>query len=68
MVALLVLFLLVGLDGAGKAMKRRRRVPVNKVTPIWLVQEIRKRPVRRWKRCRAEFSTVGLDYDDDDDE
>ncbi|WP_133909349.1 hypothetical protein [Actinophytocola oryzae] len=61
MLALLMLFLLVGLDGTGKAMKRRRRVPVNKVSPIWLVQEIRRRPVRRWKRCRAEFSTLGTD-------
>jgi len=64
MIALLVLFLLVGLDGAGKAMKRRRRVPVNRVSPTWLVQEIRKRPVRHWKRCRAEFSTIGTDDDD----
>lgn len=61
MIALLVLFLLVGLDGVGKAMKRRRRVPVNTVTPVWLVQEIRKRPARRWSRCRAEFFTVGVD-------
>jgi hypothetical protein len=61
MLALLVLFVLVGLDGAGKAVKRRRRVPVNQVTPIWLVQEIRKHPVRRWKRCRAEFSSIGTD-------
>lgn len=65
MLALLGLFLLVGLDGAGRAMKRRRRVPVNRVTPIWLVQEIRKRPVRRWKRCRAEFSTIGTDTEAD---
>lgn len=63
MIALLGLFLFVGLDGAGKAMKRRRRVPVNKVTPVWLVQEIRKRPPRRWKRCRAEFSTIGIEDD-----
>lgn len=61
MIALLLLFLLVGLDGIGKAVKRRRRVPVNKVTPIWLVQEIRRRPVRSWKRCRAEFSSIGTD-------
>jgi hypothetical protein len=61
MVALLLLFVLVGLDGAGKAVKRRRRVPVNKVTPTWLVQEIRKRPVRRWKRCRAEFNSIGTE-------
>jgi len=61
MIALLVLFLLVGVDGVGKAIKRRRRVPLNRVTPIWLVQEIRKRPVRHWKRCRAEFSSIGTD-------
>lgn len=61
MIALLLLFVLVGLDGAGKAMKRRRRVPTNRVCPAWLVQEIRRRPVRRWKRCRAEFSTIGTD-------
>lgn len=60
-IVLTLLFLLVGLDGVGKALKRRRRVPVNKVTPIWLVQEIHKRPVRQWKRCRAEFSTIGTD-------
>jgi hypothetical protein len=59
--ALLLLFLLVALDGAGKAVKRRRRVPVNQVSPTWLVQEIRGRPVRRWKRCRAEFSTLDTD-------
>ncbi|MFL6121611.1 hypothetical protein [Actinophytocola sp.] len=63
MIALLVLFLLVGLDGVGKAMKRRRRVPVNRVTPSWLVQEIRGHPVRHWKRCRAEFSTIGIEED-----
>jgi hypothetical protein len=66
MIALLALFVLVGIDGAGKAIKRRRRVPVNKVTPIWLVQEIRGRPVRSWKRCRAEFSTIGTDDSEDD--
>jgi hypothetical protein len=60
-VALVLLFALVGLDGMGKAVKRRRRVPTNRATPIWLVQEIRRRPVRRWKRCRAEFSTIGTD-------
>jgi hypothetical protein len=60
-VALVLLFALVGLDGMGKAVKRRRRVPTNRVTPIWLVQQIRGRPVRRWKRCRAEFSTIGTD-------
>lgn len=61
MIALLLLFLLVGIDGVGKAMKRRRRVPVNRVTPIWLVQEIRRRPVRTWNRCRAEFFSIGAD-------
>lgn len=63
MVALLLLFLLVGLDGMGKAVKRRRRVPVNQVSPTWLVDEIRGKRVRRWKRCRAEFSTIGAEYD-----
>lgn len=66
MIALFGLFVLVGLDGAGKAVKRRRRVPVNRVTPIWLVQEVRGRPPRRWKRCRAEFSTIGSDDGGDD--
>ena len=59
--ALLLLFVLVGIDGAGKAVKRRRRVPVNRVSPVWLIAEIRRRPVRRWKRFRAEFSTIGSD-------
>ncbi|MDQ3791030.1 MAG: hypothetical protein M3422_27830, partial [Actinomycetota bacterium] len=63
MVALLLLFLLVGLDGLGKAVKRRRRVPVNHVSPMWLVDEIRGKRVRRWKRCRAEFSTIGTEAD-----
>jgi hypothetical protein len=63
MVALLALFVLVGIDGLGKAVKRRRRVPVNQVSPAWLVDEIRGRRVRRWKRCRAEFSTIGTEED-----
>jgi hypothetical protein len=67
MFALLLLFLLVGLDGAGKAVKRRRRVPVNRVSPAWLIDEIRRRPVRRWKGFRAEFSTVGSDDGDPTD-
>jgi hypothetical protein len=61
MVALLVLFLLVGVDGVAKAVKRRRRVPVNRISPMWLIREIRRRPVLRWKRLRAEFSTIGGD-------
>ncbi|HEV7650293.1 MAG TPA: hypothetical protein VGP26_19270 [Actinophytocola sp.] len=61
MIALLVLFLLVGGDSVGKALKRRRRVPANRISPMWLVSEIRRRPVRRWKRTRAEFSTIGSD-------
>jgi hypothetical protein len=65
MLALLMLFVLVGLDGAGKAVKRRRKVPHNRVTPVWLVQEIRRRPVRHWKRCRAEFSAIGTEDADD---
>jgi hypothetical protein len=58
MVALLGLFLLVGADSVGKAVKRRRRVPVNRTSPMWLIGEIRRRPVRHWKRPRAEFSTI----------
>jgi hypothetical protein len=65
MIALLGLFVLVGLDGAGKAMKRRRRVPANRVTPMWLVHEVRGKSPRRWKRCRAEFSTIGTDDETD---
>jgi hypothetical protein len=61
MLALLVLFLLVGGDSVGKAMKRRRRVPVNRISPMWLVGEIRRRPVWHWKRTRAEFSSIGSD-------
>jgi len=61
MAALLVLFLLVGVDSVGKAIKRRRRVPLTKVSPMWLVAEIRRKPVRHWKRPRAEFSTLGSD-------
>lgn len=65
MIALLVLFLLVGADTVGKAVKRRRRVPVNRISPMWLIAEIRRRPVWRWKRFRAEFSTIGSDDHDD---
>jgi hypothetical protein len=61
MVALLGLFLLVGADTVGKAIKRRRRVPVNRISPMWLIAEIRRRPVWHWKRLRAEFSTIGSD-------
>jgi len=61
MVALLVLFVLVGLDGLGKARKRRRKVPVNEVSPTWLVSEIHGRPARRNTPFRAEFSTIGSD-------
>jgi hypothetical protein len=64
MVALLVLFLLVGADSVGKAIKRRRRVPVNRISPMWLIAEIRRRPVWHWKRLRAEFSTIGSDHAD----
>lgn len=63
MCALLVLFLLVGLDGLGKAVKRRIRVPVNHVSPTWLVDEIRGSRARAWKRCHAEFSTIGAEDD-----
>lgn len=63
MVALLTLFLLVGLDGLGKAATRRLRVPVNQVSPTWLVDEIRGKRTRAWKRCHAEFSTIGAEDD-----
>jgi hypothetical protein len=61
MVALLVLLLLVGIDGVGKAVKRRRKVPVNDISPRWLISETLRRPARRPDRPRAEFSTVGSD-------
>ena len=61
MVALLVLFLLVGADSVSKAVKRRRRVPVNRISPMWLIAEIRRRPVRRWQRPGAEFTTIVSD-------
>jgi hypothetical protein len=61
MLALLVLFLLVGADAVGKAIKRRRKVPVNRVSPMWLIAEIRRGRVWHWKRLRAEFSTIGSD-------
>ena len=56
--ALLVLAVLVGIDGVAKAVKRRSRVPVNQVSPGWLIAEIKRNPGRR-KRCTANFSTIG---------
>jgi hypothetical protein len=56
--ALLVLVVLVGFDGVAKAVKRRSRVPVNHVSPGWLVAEINGTSGRR-KRCTANFSTIG---------
>lgn len=61
-VALLVLLLLVGIDTVGKAIKRRRKVPVNDISPRWLMCETLRRPARRRDRPRAEFSTVGSDH------
>jgi hypothetical protein len=61
MVALLVLFLLVGVDTVGKAVKRRRKVPVNDISPRWLISETVRRPRRRGHRQSAEFSTIGSD-------
>jgi hypothetical protein len=61
MVALLVLFLLVGVDTVGKAIKRRRKVPVNDISPRWLIRETVRRPARRRQRQSAEFSTIGSD-------
>lgn len=57
-IALLVLALLVGIDGVAKAVKRRSRVPVNQVSPNWLIAEI-KPTSRRRKKCTANFSTIG---------
>ncbi|HEY0454336.1 hypothetical protein [Actinophytocola sp.] len=59
MAALLVLFLLVGVDSVSKAVKRRSRVPVNTISPAWLIAELGRRPRRRRKRCSVDFSTVG---------
>ncbi|HEV2778275.1 MAG TPA: hypothetical protein VGX25_02640 [Actinophytocola sp.] len=56
--ALLLLAVLVGIDGLAKAIKRRSRVPVNQVSPNWLIAEIRRAPRRR-ARCAANFSTIG---------
>jgi hypothetical protein len=61
MAALLLLFVLVGVDGVGKAWKRRRKVPVNKVSPSWLIQEIHGGRARPSTHFRAEFSTIGSD-------
>lgn len=57
--ALLVLFLLVGVDSVSKAVKRRGRVPVNDVSPVWLIEELSRRPDRRRKPCSVDFSTMG---------
>jgi hypothetical protein len=58
-IALLVLAVLVGIDGLAKAKKRRNRVPVNQISPSWLVAEISRNPNRRRKRCTANFSAIG---------
>ena len=60
--ALLFLAVLVTIDGTAKAIKRRSRVPLNQVSPNWLIAEIRRRPGRR-KRCAANFSTIGPNHD-----
>jgi len=59
--ALLVLFVLVAMDSVMKAVKRRNRVPVNHVSPGWLISEIRRRPAGRRRECTANFSTIGRD-------
>jgi hypothetical protein len=56
--ALLVLVVLVAVDGVAKAIKRRSRVPVNQVSPGWLIAEVKGKPLPR-KRCTANFSTIG---------
>lgn len=58
MAALLVLFLLVGVDGVSKAVKRRGRVPVNTISPEWLIAELSRRPDKRRKPCSVDFSTI----------
>lgn len=56
--ALLFLAVLVGIDGVAKAIKRHSRVPVNQVSPNWLIGETRRNPGRR-KKCTANFSAIG---------
>jgi hypothetical protein len=61
--ALVGLTVLVAIDGIAKAVKRRSRVPLNQVSPNWLIAEVRRVPKRR-KKCAANFSTIGPDDDD----
>jgi hypothetical protein len=63
MYALLVQALLMGVDGITKARKRRALVPLSRVSPAWLVEEIKPKH-RRQPRCSAAFSTVGQDDHD----
>lgn len=59
MAALLVLFLLVGVDSVTKAIKRRGRVPTNSISPEWLIAELSRRPGKRRKPCSVDFATIG---------
>jgi hypothetical protein len=60
MAALGILVILVLIDGVTKAIKRRSRVPVNQVSPSWLIAELGRASGRR-TRCAANFSTIGPD-------
>jgi hypothetical protein len=56
-----VLILLVAADTVTKAVKRRSRVPINNVSPNWLVAEVAGPGRRRKQDCVVNFSTVGRD-------
>ncbi|RZS44494.1 hypothetical protein EV193_101370 [Herbihabitans rhizosphaerae] len=58
---LLFLSLLVAGDWLAKAIKRRAKVPMNTVSPRWLIAEVRGRPGRRGE-CAVAYSTVGADH------
>lgn len=60
-IALGLLILLVAADNVTKAVKRRSRVPINNVSPNWLVAEIAGPGTRRKQDCVVNFSTVGRD-------
>jgi hypothetical protein len=60
-IALGVLILMVFADTVINAVKRRSRVPVNNVSPNWLVAEIAGPGRRRRRDCVVNFSTLGRD-------
>ncbi|MEV4317699.1 hypothetical protein [Actinocrispum sp. NPDC049592] len=55
--ALLILLLLA--DAVARRAKRRNLVPVNKVSPGWLIAEIGRKDTKR--DCAVNFSTLGRD-------